>query len=502
MSAKIAVLDVGKTNKKLLIFDEELNVLDSIYKNIPADESGEIHFEMIEEMSEWFLNGLAEMASKHDIGAVSVTTHGATFAALGSDGKLSAPLIAYTTDPGDEFNDAFFAKYGSSEELHAKVATPLLGGLANIARGIEFLREKYPAEFAATDKFLFFPQYFGHLLTGITGADSTYAGCHTYLWDFAKSDWSFVSDKMGIRDKLPAKVAGSAEILGTITPAIAERTGLSIDTIVTHGVHDSNASLLPYLIKSDEKFILNSTGTWCVEMCPATEAKLTQKDMDTGIFYNLSVFSKPVKTAIFMGGAERGLYVDMLKKLDPANDYLEFDPKLYERALDDAKLFFTPGVLPGTGPFPNSVSRIIDEDQEVLAESVTTADAIPKSMRNTQYAYAALNASLAIQTAEMLKSVGAESGVRIYLEGGFRQNQGYQACLSTLFPECEIVLSNIPEATAFGAALLGKSALEKRPLEELGSDFEIETTTVEYHFFSGMEAYAEKFKKITTSGEN
>jgi sugar (pentulose or hexulose) kinase len=88
MSKKIAVLDVGKTNKKLLVFDEKLNVLDSIYKNIPADESGSVHFEMINEMSEWFLNGLSEMASKHDIGAVSVTTHGATFAALGSDGNL------------------------------------------------------------------------------------------------------------------------------------------------------------------------------------------------------------------------------------------------------------------------------------------------------------------------------------------------------------------------------------------------------------------------------
>jgi sugar (pentulose or hexulose) kinase len=94
----------------------------------------------------------------------------------------------------------------------------------------------------------------------------------------------------------------------------------------------------------------------------------------------------------------------------------------------------------------------------------------------------------------MLKNVGAEPGVKIYIEGGFRKNQGYQACLSTLFPECEIILSNIPEATAFGAALLGKSALEKRPLEKLGTDFEIETTTIERHFFSGMKAYAEKFK--------
>ncbi|NOY74315.1 MAG: carbohydrate kinase [Kiritimatiellaeota bacterium] len=496
MSKKIAVLDVGKTNKKLLVFDENLKVLDSIYENIPADESGPIHFEKMDEMSEWFLNGLAELASKHDVGAVSVTTHGATFAALGADGKLSAPLIAYTTDPGDDFNNAFFEKYGDRSELHGKLLTPLLGGLANIARGIEFLREKYPAEFAATDKFLFFPQYFGHLLTGVAGADSTYAGCHTYLWNFEKNDWSFVADKMGIRGKLPAKIAGSAEILGTVTPAVSDRTGLSQDTIVTYGVHDSNASLVPYLIKNKGRFILNSTGTWCVEMCPAEKAELTQADMDAGVFYNLSVFFQPVKTAIFMGGAERDLYADILKRIDPSKGFLDFDPGVYERVLNDAKLFITPGVLPGTGPFPDSVSRVIDGGTEIPADSIPGGDDIPESPRDAKYAYAAVNASLAIQTGEMLKSVGAADGVKIYIEGGFRKNKGYQACLSSLFPGCELVLSDIPEATAFGAALLGKSALEKRGLEELDGDFEIETTTVERHSFAGMDAYAAKLREF------
>ncbi|MCK5844901.1 MAG: hypothetical protein KAG97_09355, partial [Victivallales bacterium] len=423
-------------------------------------------------------------------------THGATFAAVGADGKLSAPLIAYTTDPGDDFNNSFFEKYGDSSDLHRKTRTSLLGGLANIARGIEFLRERYPAEFAATDKFLFFPQYFGHLLTGVAGADSTYAGCHTYLWDFEVRDWSFVADKMNIRGKLPAKVAGSAEILGTITAAVAERTGLPPNTIVTHGIHDSNASLLPYLIKNRGKFVLNSTGTWCVEMCPSENAELTKNDLETGVFYNLSVMSKPVKTAIFMGGAEHDLYIDILKKFESQDVFMDFDPALYARVLNEAKLFFMPGVLPGTGPFPKSVSRIIDEIGENPTADIKSSATAPDSMRDTLYAYAALNASLAIQTGEMLKNVGADDGYTIYIEGGFRKNKGYQAYLSAMFPKCDLVLSNIPEATAFGAALLGKAALEKRRLVELDNDFEIETAKVERHSFAGIAAYFEKFRSL------
>ena len=499
MKKKIAVLDVGKTNKKLLVFDEKLNVLDSIYKNIPADESGPVHFEMIDEISEWFLDGLAAMAAKYDIGAVSVTTHGATFASVGADGKLSAPLVAYTTDPGDEFNDAFFAKYGKSEELHSKVKTPLLGGLANVARGIEFLRERYPAEFAATDKFLFFPQYFGYLLTGVPGADSTYAGCHTYLWDFDANDWSFVADSMGIREKLPAKIAGSAEILGSVTPEISKRTGLAPDTVVTHGVHDSNASLLPYLIKSGGRFILNSTGTWCVEMAPSDTAELTESDLKAGIFYNLSVFSKPVKTAIFMGGAERGYYVDILRKFADSDDFMDYDEAVMKKVLSDSKLFLLPGVLPGTGPFPKSKSKIVDGGVEIPAEEVASSSKVPRSLKDPKYAYAALNAALAVQTSEMLKNVGAQPGTTIYLEGGFRKNKGYQACLSALFPDCRIVLSNIPEATAFGAALLGKAALDKRPLEELNGDFEIETANVERSSFAELASYAAKFAELASN---
>ena len=103
-----------------------------------------------------------------------------------------------------------------------------------------------------------------------------------------------MSENLGIVDRLPEQVCRSWDILGTLRPEIADRTGLDPDTIVTMGIHDSNASLLPYLIKSEEDFVLNSTGTWCVIMRPSRDVQFGDEDIGRVVFYNLDAFTHPV----------------------------------------------------------------------------------------------------------------------------------------------------------------------------------------------------------------
>ena len=75
-SGYIAVFDVGKTNKKLLIYDRELNLADSVYAQFDeVAQGGEFH-ELLGETAAWFLNALADMASRYAIEAVSVSAHG------------------------------------------------------------------------------------------------------------------------------------------------------------------------------------------------------------------------------------------------------------------------------------------------------------------------------------------------------------------------------------------------------------------------------------------
>ena len=60
---------------------------------------------------------------------------------------------------------------------------------------------------------------------------------------------------------MPFPLRDSWDVLGKLKPELARRCGLSSEVIVTMGIHDSNASLLPHLAKRKGRdFILNSTG--------------------------------------------------------------------------------------------------------------------------------------------------------------------------------------------------------------------------------------------------
>lgn len=489
----IAVLDIGKTNKKILVFDEHLKVLKSEYKNISTVISDGIEIEQAEETFDWFVSELKKFSSEFDISAISVTTHGATFACIGEDGKLSVPVISYTNDPGQEFQDEFFRKYGDSETLHAEFATSNMGGLANLAKGIEFARNKFPEKFAKTKYILGYPQFFAFMLTGKAVAEFTYIGCHSYLLDFNKKTWSSVAHKMGIVDKLPKEIVSSHAVLGCISPEIAAKTGLRPDVIVTNGIHDSNASFLPYLAKEKGAFILNSTGTWFVMMSPSKNISFTKDELDGGVFCNCDVNGNPVKTAIFMGGGEMNFYYEILKTLFGLKGHPGYDQDLYAKAVSYAEAFILPGFLKGTGPFPHSNSRLIWKEKVFNVSELKAKEDYPDFFKNPEYAYAVLNLSLAIQSSVMIKNVGMEKGVKIYVEGGFRKNDGYCALLAALCPDAQVVLSDMSEATSLGAALMAKSALLKSSLESAAEDIKINTTPVKPAILESLNKYAEKF---------
>ncbi len=496
MSRFTAVFDVGKTNKKVLILNEQLETVASAYQQFPADESGNVHIEQFAEARDWLLEQLKTFAKEYDIAAISVTTHGATVVFIDEAGAFTVPPIAYTSSVPQELYDKFYAEFGSQRELHEKVATPFLGSLLNYGLCVYFAQDAYPDEYAATKHILTLPSYFVHALTGLAGAEPTSIGCHSYLWDFNESTWSFIAKGMGILDKVPSEIHQSQEVIGTVSAAVAEQTGLPADCKVTYGVHDSNSSLVPYLAHSTGKFILNSTGTWCVCMCPNDEISFSEDEMNAGAFYNISALGQPVKTAIFMGGNEHDTWVTALKEHSDFEHFPSFDPKVYQQVISDKSCFILPGVI-DTGPFPQSVSRVHENGTDYLLKDIAANR--PPCFANSLYAYAALNISLAVQSRANFQNIGLEDGMTIYIEGGFRRNKSYHALLAALCPKNKFVLSCLEEATAFGAALMNVAALEGKSLNDIGDKFTIITDDIAIPDLEGFEEYAEAFLKLAAS---
>ncbi|MGL1890718.1 MAG: FGGY family carbohydrate kinase [Spirochaetaceae bacterium] len=492
MEYVIAVLDIGKTNKKIVIYDDKLRQIDSIYSSIPTVNHGELDVENVKEIERWFYENLKVFSKKYNIKSISISTHGATCVCIDNKGDLAVPVVAYTNEVTEKFHNEFNNLVGTADTLQEETGTAQVKPLINLAKLIYFIQKRYPEDYKKTENILMYPSYFGYKLTGKIAADYTYTGCHTYLWNFKDWTWSNVVNKLNIQSKLPTEVKNPGEVLGTITKEMALLTGLSQDTVVTVGIHDSNSSLIPYLLKGDDNFILNSTGTWCVVMHPTKEYSFSKDEIGKTVFYNISAEQDLVKTAIFMGGLEFETYMTLIKKINNKEDYPNFDMGLIQSIINKNSEYIIPGIMKGAGQFPET-SPVVIEDKRIYSTNEITTNNNPGFFENYEYAYTVLNLSLAIQTKVSIDRVKAPKGSPIYIEGGFRNNDVYIKLIASMYPDNPVYITNISEATSFGAALLGKSALKGIPLNDLKEFVDIEMTKVESVKLDNIFKYMDSF---------
>jgi sugar (pentulose or hexulose) kinase len=493
MEYAIAVIDIGMTNKKVAVYDDALCQLDAKYQNFPPVIVKGLETHDLEGMETWFTACLKEFAKQYPIKALAVTAHGATLVCVGKDGKPSLPCVFYTHEPGEDFYNRFYEQFGKPEDLQARTGTPAFRAMINPAKGIFFAKEQFPDLFGNTVSVLPYPQYWGLRFTGNKGTESTYMGNHTYLWDQVDNTLSSVARDLGIANLIPDKLYNSWDVLGTITSELAEKTGLPADTIVTMGIHDSNSALLPHFAKKGERgFILNSTGTWCVIMNPVERYGFEKGELGKVVLFNISAFGSPIKTGIFLGGLEFEIWSKAIMKQHNRNDYPAWNEALYRSILQNKKLFLLPELTPGSGQYPASRSRVVDNGKEFLFDAEAGAlKTIPPCFDDYETAFAILCISLVMQTITALERTGLQKGYEVFTEGGFRKNESYNKLLSSAFPGNKAFLTDIAEATALGAAMTAKMALTGKSLNDLSGDFEVDYREVEKLAFPEIDAYRE-----------
>ncbi|MFH1708209.1 MAG: FGGY-family carbohydrate kinase [Planctomycetota bacterium] len=217
------------------------------------------------------------------------------------------------------------------------------------------------------------------------------------------------------------------------------------------------------------------------------------------VFYNLSAFGTPVKTTIVAAGMEFEAYTAVLKARWPGFAFPAFDEARYRRIVNERALFVTPTAAAGTGMFPKSAPRVV-AGATVLPLAAIKAD--PRLLPDRPVAedlYVALNLSLALQTRVALERAGARPGTAIYIEGGFRKNDAYGRLVAALFSGARVAYTGMTEATSFGAALLGKCAVEKRHPRDLAAAFDLAADPVTAAEVPGLTEYAAAFGDLVTA---
>jgi L-fuculokinase len=186
MEYAIAALDIGKTNKKLVVYTPDLEPVHTSNRSVPCITQSGLEIEDTDSLRSWLLDALAYAAAHYPVRSIAVAAHGATFACIDGNGRLALPVLSYTNEPGEEFHRGFFKRHGAANALQKRTATLELPALINLAQGIEYAMRRFPDEMGHVAANLFYPQHFGCFFAGQVSAEFTYAGSHTYLWDLAR----------------------------------------------------------------------------------------------------------------------------------------------------------------------------------------------------------------------------------------------------------------------------------------------------------------------------
>src|SRR6185436_11924321 len=116
----IAIVDVGKTNKKLLLFNKQYEIVYemSAKLNETTDEDG-FPCEDLDALRDFVLTALSNVCrnKEFDVKAVNFSAYGASFVHLGTDNKPVTPLYNYLKPLSEETKNSFYQTYGGEENF-------------------------------------------------------------------------------------------------------------------------------------------------------------------------------------------------------------------------------------------------------------------------------------------------------------------------------------------------------------------------------------------------
>ncbi|SEK20232.1 FGGY-family carbohydrate kinase [Parapedobacter koreensis] len=434
----IAIFDVGKTNKKLFLFNEQYKIVfeRSARFTETVDEDGD-PCENLESLRLSVFDSLHEVFRKaeFEVRAINFAAYGASLVYVDEDGRPLAPLYNYLKPYPEALQRKFYEDYGGAETVAFTTASPVLGSLNS---GMQLYRTKYehPELFDQIHYALHLPQYLSFLVSGRMYSDKTSIGCHTHLWDFTKNDYHEWVYREGIIDKL-APLARTDELYPASFPGNGYGVGV--------GLHDSSAALIPYLVSFYEPFVLISTGTWCISLNPFNHSPLTKAELEADCLCYMHYQGTPVKASRLFAGYEHEQQVKRIAEHfgQPSSRYRNM---AYDRGLVDR-------LRKGGDPEPIG-GKVSAFAQRKLSDYASFEEAYHRLIMDL----------VALQQVSTQLVIKGSRVKRIFVDGGFSKNALYMNLLADAFPEMEVFAASMAQATAIGAALAIHQSWNSKPI--------------------------------------
>ena len=441
----LLIFDVGKTNKKVFLFDRNLEVVheeESVFEEttdeegFPCDDAGQIE--------SWISSTLRHNLSseEYQLKGINFTTYGATLVYLDEDGKRLTPIYNYLKPLPHHVLKGFYERYGGVEEFSRQTASPLLGML-NSGLQLLWLKRTRPEVFSRVHQVLHLPQYLASLIHGHKVSEHTSIGCHTMMWDFDRMEYHpwLREEGISMHDPLP---------VSQTFPISMERSQIEAGI----GIHDSSSSLAPYILAAGNPFVLVSTGTWCINMNPYNDDALTSEELEQDCLCFLGVHGKPVKSSRFFLGRIHDVNVEHLQHYYELGEsaYKKVDPGINAvrdcwESGEHGQEFFRRGIPEGW------VDHRVDLGQ----------------FSSFEEAYIRLMTDLSRQVVRSIKLILSQKDntKHLYITGGFAKNPIFLSILCLAFPDKQVFTSEVDNATSLGAALVIAESVWKRASAQL-----------------------------------
>jgi sugar (pentulose or hexulose) kinase len=426
----IAVFDIGKTNKKVLLFDEQLKIVEQVEDIFPeiVDEDGFPCDDAVR-IETWISERVGQLlqSEDYDVSALNFSTYGATLVYLSADGNRIGPFYNYLKNIDSAVPVSIYERFGGTTEFCRKTASPALAMLNSGFQALWLKRTK-PAVFGQVADILHLPQYLSYRFTGHKVSELTSIGCHTAMWDFDNHCYHrwLASEEINLPHPVDNNTCFEVNFNGKKLP-------------VGIGIHDSSASLAPYLTLASEPFILISTGTWCITMNPFNDEPLTAEQLEQDCLSYMGVHQKPVKSSrLFLG-------------------------HIFEVNVSRIEQFFgkEKGVFKSVKPDEALVKGLLENQTRYFFTNSLPADYIDLSADLSSFAnFEAAYHQLVFDVAHLCrKSVGLvipqhDTTKAVYITGGFSRNRLFVRLIANLLSDKRIFTSEIDNATALGAALM------------------------------------------------
>ncbi|MFT5999652.1 MAG: sugar (pentulose or hexulose) kinase [Neolewinella sp.] len=443
MTPVTAIFDIGRTNKKFFLFDDAFREVHREYTSFEMieDEDG-FPTEDIHALRSWLREVFDRILERerYNVTAINFSSYGASFVHLDEEGKVLTPLYNYNKPIDEKLLDRFYEQYGPEEAFTLATGSDR-SGMLNSGLQLYWLKHTKPEVFARIKYSLHLPQFLSYVFTGIPISEYTSIGCHTALWDYTKKDYHDWVYAEGIHKVLPP-------IVSTETSINMNYNGKRIKIGV--GVHDSSAALLPYISSERKTFVLVSTGTWSVTLNPFATGVLQADDLQSRCINYMRIDGKPVKAARLFLGEEYKVQTQWLAEQfgvdEEHHTRVRFDRSIYNELKAQFSIRFAFQELPTTG------------------RSTTS---LPANWTYTRAYHQLMIELVALQTDNIRAALGGRTVKKLFIDGGFTDNEVYVKLLAHGFRELKVRTTDSSLGSALGAAIaISDKTLNSKFLKE------------------------------------